>query len=233
MSRALPYEQKLDANPITRFLHSGRHVLAAKKVASLQTRSRVVDIGCATAMLFPQLPEGTHYLGIEPRADFAAAAQERYADNSDFSIFEGLIQDALPLIGGADYILALECFEHIPRADLLDLLPRLAGAIACPMLVTVPVEVGPILWGKNLGSFAMRYVRHREYSWAETFWAGLGRLDRVPPHTSHHKGFDWRQLIVDLSQHFDVAKVTGMPLGMLPAGWNPSVAIEVAPRLSG
>jgi Methyltransferase domain len=232
MQTILPYEQKLAANPINRFLHRGRHRLAADRIAAFEGRPKVVDIGCATALLFPFARQSrpVDYIGIDPRADFINAANSRYQGQDGFSAFLGYAEDALHLMHGADYVCALECFEHIPRANLLALLPKLAETINCPLLVTVPVEVGPALWVKNVGSFAMGYVRHREYTWPETFWAGLGRLDRVPPHTTHHKGFDWRQLVADMSEHFHVERVTGMPLAQIPAGLNPSVAIELLPR---
>lgn len=46
----------------------------------------------------------------------------------------------------------------------------------------MPVEIGPAVWFKKIASMVTGYMRHTEYTWIETFWAGLGKLDKLPTH---------------------------------------------------
>jgi hypothetical protein len=120
-------------------------------------------------------------------------------------------------LGDFDVICAMETLEHIPRAEVTVLLDKIAARRPRPMFIaSVPVETGPSIWLKNIGSAICGYSRHHEYSWSETFWAGLYRLDKLPPHGTSHKGFDWRWLHHEMTQRFSV-RVRKLPVVGLPA----------------
>ena len=95
---------------------------------------------------------------------------------------------------------------------------------------SVPVEVGPIIWIKNVGSWLMGYLRHTEYRWHETLWAGLYQLDRLPPHGTGHKGFDWRWLAQTIRHNLRIVEFRRLPARLLPAGLSTSVFFVARPR---
>jgi len=59
----------------------------------------------------------------------------------------------------------------------------------------------------------------------ETFWAGFYKLDKLPPHTTGHKGFDWRWLAQTIRHNFCIQKIISFPLNFIPAGLASSVFI--------
>lgn len=91
----------------------------------------------------------------------------------------------------ADIIVALETFEHIPEHDVVRIVEAVAASKPRLFVCSVPVEVGPAIWLKNVGSLVTGYMRHKEYRWSETFWAGLYQLDRLPPHGTRACQLAW------------------------------------------
>mgnify|MGYP004181272689 CR=1 FL=1 len=71
------------------------------------------------------------------------------------------------------------------------------------MFVNVPNEIGPAVLIKNIGSFLMGYLRYKEYSFMETIYASLYKIDKFKPHYDGHKGFDWRVLYYNLMFYFE------------------------------
>ncbi len=82
-------------------------------------------------------------------------------------------------------------------------------------VVTVPVEVGPAVWIKNLGSVMMGYNRGSG-NFSETFWAGMYQMDRVPVHTVYHLGFDWRWLAQTIRHNARIVEMTALPFNGCP-----------------
>ena len=76
---------------------------------------------------------------------------------------------------------------------------------------------------EDVGSLASGYSRHKEYTWRETFWAGLYCLDRLPPHGTGHKGFDWRWLAQTLRKSFKIVHVHKLPSDVFPTALSTSV----------
>lgn len=215
-----------------RFRHALRVIDAA--AAALEGRPvRVVDIGCGQARLFSLL-EGrvpVTYTGIELRADFVAAATARHGESPGFAIRRGRAADLLADTAPADVVVALETLEHMSAEEAARTLDAVAAIAPRRFVCSVPVEVGPIVWIKNAGSLMTGYVRHQEYRWRDTFWAGLGRLDRVPPHARGHRGFDWRRLTEQIEPRFRMRAVRRFPFTWLPAGLATSVFIDAEPRV--
>lgn len=102
---------------------------------------------------------------------------------SNFKIIKGCAEEIIPNINQKiDIFTGLESFEHIPEYIVPTLLRSISAKSPKIFACSVPVEVGPAIWIKNIGSKLMGYSRYKEYSWSETFWAGLYRLDKVSPH---------------------------------------------------
>lgn len=230
------YEKTLNFNPITRLLHSIRYKNLIAVVKSPELRSgpiKIVDIGCGTAKSYEVIASvrsDFKFVGVEPSVEFCKAANDRYSSNGNFEIINGYIQDNWDLLKSADVILGLESFEHIPESLVVRLCENIGECQFKVLYVTVPNEVGPAILIKNVGSWLMGYVRHKEYSWSETMHAGLYNLDRVKIHGTGHIGFDWRWLAATLRQNVIIEKYTRSPSRFVPRFASPSIGFICKPR---
>ena len=193
---------------------------------------KVVDIGCAHAGLFEVLNArfAVEYIGIEIHEPYYRAAHERYGRLPNFRVILGDAQSELGKLGEVDIVVALEALEHIPEHAVVRIIEQVAVARPHLFVRSVPVEIGPAIWLKNVGSLLMGYNRHREYSWNETFWAGLGKLDKLPPHGVGHKGFDWRWLAQTVRHSHRITGMQTFPFDGLPASVSTSVFFIAEPR---
>ncbi len=203
-----------------------------EQVRASGKRIKVVEIGCANAKLFSMLNEQfeIEYTGIEIYPGFVEQARQRYAHHSNFRVICDSAANASEHFKTADIVIALETLEHIPERDVVRIIEAVAEARPGLFVCSVPVEVGPAVWLKNIGSVLTGYTRHTEYRWAETFWAGLYQLDRLPPHGIRHKGFDWRWLAQTIRHNMKIIRVRKSPFGFLPAAFAFSVFIVAGAR---
>jgi hypothetical protein len=136
---------------------------------------------------------------------------------------------ALPRISNVDVIVALETLEHIPEHNVVRIVEAIAAARPKYFLSSVPIEIGPAIWLKNVGSWLTRYSRYKEYRWRETFWSGLYQLDKLPPHCGGHAGFDWRWLAQTIRHNMKIVEHRTLPFGV-PAPFAFSMFFVAAPR---
>lgn len=235
--RETEYETKQRFNFLVSYLHSFRYrnILALFSAAAREAGAKpikVVEIGCAHAKLFSILNEqfDIDYTGIEINSEFVGAARSRYAHNPNFRVVHDSALNALANLKGADIVVALETCEHIPEHDVVRIIEAVAAARPRRFVCSVPVEIGPAIWLKNVGSLVTGYVRHKDYRWSETFWAGLYQLDRLPPHDTGHKGFDWRWLAQTIRHNMKIKEIRRFPFSILPAAIAFSVFIIAEPR---
>jgi len=226
------YEKLQSFNIIVKWLHQFRyrhiHNVFERLAAAIPDRPiRVVEIGCAQAKLYQVLGArfNVDYTGVEINKDFVADATARYGANHNFRILQQSAAEADLRSAGEppDIVVALETFEHIPEHVVVRIVENIARQAPRLFVCSVPVEVGPIIWIKNVGSWLMGYMRHKEYRWRETFWAGLYQLDRVRPHDTGHIGFDWRWLAQTIRHNLRIREFRKFPFSLLPAGLSTSV----------
>jgi len=214
------YERNQNFNLIVRELHKVRyrHLISAVRNEFKDQSFKVLDIGCAHATAFKVLNAefSITYHGIDHNKSYIEFAQQRYSGAPNFSVAVSDANSTDIDFSKFDLIIALETLEHIPLVDCFRLLGRIGQSPPRLFLCSVPNEVGPILWIKNIGSFMLGYMRHKEYSWSETWNAGLFRLERITKHGTDHKGFDWRWLAHTIRQHFQVVEINSSPFSWLP-----------------
>ena len=148
-----------------------------------------------------------NYLGIEIRTDFVKLAEERYSHNSNLNIISDSVENVHNSFDDADLIIGLETFEHIPETIVVRTIEAITQSKCKYFYITVPNEIGPAIFIKNVGSYLMGYQRYKEYSWRETLAATLYNLDKVKRHGTQQKGFDWRWLAQILSQNLKNIKI--------------------------
>jgi len=231
------YEKNQRFSVLVSWLHSYRYKNILKVFEELSVSNdgnpiRVVEIGCAHAKLYSLLNDRFEidYIGIEPNTVFVKAAEERYQIQPNFKIIHDAAEKQLNKITDVDIVVALETFEHIPEHIVVRIVEEVAKIQPKLLVCSVPVEIGPAIWIKNLGSLVTGYMRHTEYTWKETFWAGLGKLDKLPPHGTGHKGFDWRWLAQTIRHNMRIKEIRRFPFGLFPAWLSTSVFFIVEPR---
>lgn len=229
-------EQRHNYNSITRYLHAHRfkHVLdyvdATAKNSGARPKSWISD---APGNVYFAIRErcDIEYVGVELNTDKAKAGNENFQNYPKAKIINqdaadpALLQSEKP-----DIITALESFEHIPPAAVAKIIETIATYKDLQLfLCSVPIEVEPSIWIKNTGSALMGYHRHKEYSWNETFWAGLYQLDKIPRHDLRHKGFDWRWLAQTIRLNMTMQTIHKSPMDWVPACLAPSIMFVAKP----
>ncbi len=217
------YERNQNFNPLVSFLHGVRYKhlndLFVRLAAKYPDRPlRVVDIGCAHAKNFGLLNErfNIEYVGIELEKEYADTAQARYGECSNFRVINDTIENHYGELSNTDVVIALETLEHIPEHIVVRVVEQISLAKPKAFICSVPNEVGPIVLVKNFGSLLTGYIRHREYKWSETMYAGLFNFDRVETHSTGHKGFDWRWLAQTIRYNMKISHTYSNPLPWLP-----------------
>jgi len=223
------YEDRQDFNLITRVLHTTRYRNLKKLITQItktNKKIKIVDIGCGPAKTFnvcKELDIDFNYFGIEPSEDLVEIAQSRYSKYDNFSIICDSVENTYETFNDADLILGLESFEHIPEPLVVRVIENIAKSNFKYFYITVPNEIGPAIFIKNLGSFLMGWKRYKEYKWSETIALAFYRLDKVERHGTRHKGFDWRWLAQTLRQNCQIKKITTSPLSIIPRSISPSI----------
>lgn len=233
------YEQQLNFNKFLSWIHSLRYKRIIYVMTQLQAEItnrpiRILELGSAHAKLFEVLHPrfNIEYGAIEAYQPFVAEAKARYGHHSNFSILHGSAADpsSYQHFANPDIIVSLETLEHIPAHKVEIIIEQAASLQPRLFVCSVPVEVGPAVWFKNLTSLLLRYTRHHHYTWLETFWAGLYQLDKLPPHTTAHKGFDWRRLTTTIRRRMQINRIDTLPFNLMPAALSNSVFIVASSK---
>jgi len=215
-------------NPAVAFLHQQRFRALAREVRaiSLPRPIRVLDLGAGPAKAFEVLDRiaSIDYTGIDTNINFFQFATSRYGQANNFRMFNASFLDEtfLASLGHFDLAFALETMEHIGPCAAESLARTMINLGVEKFICSVPIETGPPVALKNIGSLLCGYGRHIEYSFADTWWAALGRLDKVRAHDGGHRGFDWRELSSMLSIYYPRKKASLLPFSHLPAWLNTS-----------
>ncbi|MBD3348834.1 MAG: methyltransferase [Candidatus Eisenbacteria bacterium] len=237
------YEKKLKSKALVRWLHSFRYKHLRSIVAELAADAsdrplRIVEVGCAHGALFDALDPlfDIDYTGIDPTPEFARAARERHEGSSNFRVIADGAENVLGGLKRPDLVVALETLEHVPTRAAVRIVEAVADLGPDLFVCSVPVEVGPIIWIKNLGSLLIRYNRSGRFNrdvLRRTFWAGLYQMNRVPVHRHGHTGFDWRWVGQTIRHEMRIREIRTLPFRFLPAGLSTNVMFLAEPRRDG
>ena len=220
----------LKFNFIIKFLHRTRFRNLEKLIirASKEKKGKlkIIDVGCGSALAYKIIRKqgiDFEYVGVELTKDFCDTAYEKYNQFENFKIIHDSIENQFEKFTDADVIIGLESFEHIPEWLVVRTIEAISKTSFMYLYITVPNEIGPALFIKNVGSALMGYTRHKHYSWRETFFASIYELDKIERHDTRHKGFDWRWLAQTLRQNVTIVKKTSSPANFIPKFISPSI----------
>ena len=225
---------------VVRWSHGSRFDLARRLVAA-RAGGRLLDYGCGdgtfVAMVHGQFREAVG-VDVDPGQIAECRARLGHLPGVRFDVTRNA---AGPAVGSWDVVTCMEVLEHCverERRRVLDALSALAGAAGL-VVISVPIEVGPSLAGKQLframaGLRGQGDYRHRErYSPIEIVRSVFGvRVKRVAFEGRGadgafqyygHKGFDYRELAREIGERFTIRQRLFSPMPWLGAALNSQI----------
>jgi 2-polyprenyl-3-methyl-5-hydroxy-6-metoxy-1,4-benzoquinol methylase len=217
---------------VVRWSHGSRFRLAARLAADAGAGGRLLDYGCGDGT-FLALTHGvfTEAVGTDIDGGQLADCRRRLAGLVGLVFIDAAQIEADEHRGRYDVVTCMEVLEHcldIERARVLRVL-RQTVKPGRQVIISVPIEVGPALVGKQMfRALAARRghgdYQHREtYSLRELAAAAFGRstlpraeYDIETPRGRRrycgHKGFDWRILQKEIETDFTIWRRLFTPL---------------------
>ncbi len=214
------YNQMLFSGGLRGRLHQMRFQWLAKHLVAQENNYTLFELGCFDCRSLSVLPKPKHYVGADAGWEGGINDAQMTFVNKPWVelVVAHSAHDLAPYRERAfDYAIALETLEHIPDAVLVSYIEFLAKVTTKQLLITVPVEVGPVFLFKHLAKRSFAHLHNGEtdtYSWREVYWSTRGKVEHVQ--RFEHKGFDYRKLIDLLSNYFDITKVEGIPFARHP-----------------
>ena len=236
MKPGLSYNQRVFGAGIRGKVHGARFLWLRETVLRyLPDFSSVVEVGCYDGRSIRYLPRcPDRYVGLD--ADWEGGlelARQNWQEKPEYRFIQCKspadpeVQACLSDNQSFDIAISLETMEHLPDELQEEYLAFIRQNVSRYYLTTVPVEFGLVFLVKHLIKRFMLGGAY-QYSWAEVLYSTLGMTSRVERH--QHKGFDWRVYRDQVSRHFDIVEVRGLPFRWLPVSLNISAAIVATPR---
>jgi len=221
---------------LTRLAHNGRYRRALDLVGDIKG-AIAIDFGCGDAMILRRaydrgIVRGGYGVDSDPTMRESAAATFAGIDSFRFMHPDELAQVVAP--GSCDLAICTEALEHIPQpAAILDAICRYCRP-AGHALITVPIEIGPSLIGKQMGRYLAGLRRpygYETYRLRELFSAAVLWNARAfdSSHTdaeatgTGHKGFDFREIERALGTRMEIERKLFSPFPALGSLINSTV----------
>ena len=236
-------------NRVVAWSHGSRFRLAAR-LAATAAGGRLLDYGCGDGT-FLALTHGTYSEAVGADVDAAQLEEcrRRLGDLRDVRFVRTADLADPAYAGPYDAVTCMEVLEHCvdeERVRVLDDLRRLTSPSG-RLVISVPIEVGPALLGKQFFRAVAAWRGQGDYQYREKYTPGelvaaaLSRPDLVraeytvdtpsgPLRYCGHKGFDWRILEREVRARFTVEQRRFTPLGPLGATLNSQVWFVCGPR---
>jgi 2-polyprenyl-3-methyl-5-hydroxy-6-metoxy-1,4-benzoquinol methylase len=205
---------------LTRLAHRRRYDKTLDLVAELRGAT-LLDYGCGDGLLLKRALERhlmVRGVGVDSSAAMRRLARSVLTGISGVSV---IAPDELPRHlppASCDVVLCCETLEHASRpSDILDLL-RTYVAPAGRVIITVPVEVGPALLGKQVGRFLASCIsryRYEHYKTSELLAAALLWKTAGSDEERGHKGFDYRTVERLVRERFTITRTVFSPFPRL------------------
>jgi 2-polyprenyl-3-methyl-5-hydroxy-6-metoxy-1,4-benzoquinol methylase len=216
----------------------GSRFRMGRRLAERFAGARLLDYGCGDgtflALVHDLFPEA---VGVDLDPKQTADCVRRFASLPGLSFI--LTEDlADPDHNGSfELVFCMEVLEHCTddvRHQILQDLRRLASADGT-LIVSVPIELGPSLLGKQIIRTIAGWRRLGDYEYREKYsprelckmvFAGartaihrpVFRTELIPGKTTFfhgHKGFNWRALQIEMEEFFRIQQVLFSPLDWL------------------
>ena len=212
------YNERLFDSGLRRRLHLARFQWCSNEISRLGCpQESVFELGCFDGKLIDFLPKKPRrYKGFDANWESGLdLARKKWGDEPNYSFFKALSAEEINLKPEENYDIAvvMETLEHVPPSLVSPYLKKIASHLKGYLFVTVPNEKGFLFLAKWVAKKI--FSRDAEkYTLFELWNAFLGRMHLVQ--RREHKGFDYRSLISEIEEHFDIVRVSGHPFGFLP-----------------
>lgn len=236
---------------LLRWSHGSRFRVA-RELVEPYAGARLLDYGCGDGTFLKMVHDiFPHAVGAEVDAALAAEAAARYAAEPGLR-FVHTAELAGEAEGSFGVAVCMEVLEHCTPEAVDRVLADLRRLVAKDgtVIISVPVETGPALVGKQLyRALAARrglegYVERETYTPAELgkmLVAGSGTAIERPVYRSHfpsgeanvyhgHKGFNWRALRRRLQADFHLRQTRFSPVPLLGPLLNSQAWFVLSPR---
>lgn len=235
IKKSKDYNERMLSGKISRFYHLSRFKFLKDSITKYNIKTNyVVEIGCCDARsleYFPKLPKV--YIGIDANweglLDIAKIKYEKYPN---YHFIEGTAPDCLEKFNYIyDFALSLETFEHLEDNVMWMYINFLKKYVNGIILITVPVEFGPIFFLKYIVKKFIYHDDYKEdrdlhfYDFWEVLKASLFLISRVKREYGYHKGFDYRKLLSTIEKNFKIVEITGIPLKLKPLFLNFTIGL--------
>jgi SAM-dependent methyltransferase len=210
---------------LTRFAHGGRYRRTLDMVGDVRG-AIAIDFGCGDAMILRRafdrgIVRGGY--GIDNDRAMREAAVKTFAGLDGFRFLDPAELAGAIAPGKCDLAFCTETLEHVPDAlPILDAICTYCRPGA-RVVITVPIEVGPSLLGKQVGRYLAGLRRpygYESYRLGELFSAAVLWNARAFE-SSHrradltfkgHKGFDFRDIERALRERMRIERTVFSPL---------------------
>jgi SAM-dependent methyltransferase len=220
-------------DPVVAWSHGSRFALAAK-LAGEARGGRLLDYGCGDGT-FIALTHGTFVdaIGADVDEPQLEDCRRRLEPLSSVRFVSTGVLDNPEHRSAYDVVTCMEVLEHCVDAERRRVVERLAR-LCRPggrIIISVPIEIGPALAGKQLFRALAAHRGHGDYQHRETYSpVEFARAVLARPHLARaqyevdgpmgarqycgHKGFDWRVLQAEIIERLclDRRHFTPMPI---------------------
>ena len=229
-------------NRIVAWSHGSRFQLAVQ-LAEESRGGRLVDYGCGDGTFIALASRiFAHATGADVDAAQLAECRRRLGSLEHVAFVDTSVLSSAQHDGRYDLVTCMETLEHCITHERLRVLGDLERLCAPGgrILISVPIEIGPALAGKQLFRAIAAWRGHGDYHHRETYTAReliaamLGRRNLARPEYTAmtpfgevrycgHKGFDWRVLEAELKNRFTIERRLFTPMPALRGLLNSQV----------
>ena len=212
------YNERLFSGGLRKRLHFARFIFLVNSISRFDIDcDQCLELGCFDGKLIDFLPiPPSIYVGYDANWEGGLdIAFEKWKSHDNYFFRKSSVPSDIDLDPdfSASLTVAMETLEHIPPYLVDGYLKKLALYTKGFFIVTVPNEKGLF--------FLLKYTIRKfltkdsyNYSFSELVNAVLGRMHKIL--RDNHKGFDYDDLIKQISKHFDILEISGHPYGFLP-----------------
>lgn len=227
------YNERLFSPGLRGFFHTARFRWLHASIKKMNvTGGSVIELGCNDGRSLKYLPfEPSIYKGYD--ADWEGGFEDAAKDWKDKPQYHFVLSEH-PTSFNAEQLkfnlsISMETLEHLPANVLPAYISKLHAATKEYGFFSFPNERGMVFLMKYY--FKKIFISQREpYTKGEIWNAFIGRMDKVERNETGHKGFDYKNLIRKLEQHFEIVELKGIPFSYLPASLSFTLGVIVKPK---
>ncbi len=232
MNDKLSYNDRIFSKGVRSRLHYARFYWLREKTKKWWAKpASILELGCFDAKTISFLdPKPIRYSGYDANWENGLDIAKTAFENPAYQFFECSLPEQLnPSRDTFDLVICMETLEHLPDDTLDEYLSKLKDAVGRFLFITIPNETGIIFLGKYLvKTLFFREKMNPTYSLGEVLSQTFGKMEQVKH--DDHKGFDYRRLVNQLRQDWEILEINAIPFGWLPTFFGFSVGVVARPK---